>query len=389
MHLKQTRFHLYYLLVLLLLAGPAMHVNAAMVEGLNQGTVVVKDQANATRKRANRDALKQVLVKISGSTALLTHPAIKKRIAQADSLLRSYRFDNEKGQLLYKASFNQQRIEQMIFAAGFPIWDSRRPDSLIWLVSENPETYERSLLSEQVDSTFKQSLVAAANSRGLPITLPLMDLTDLQAINAFDVWGQFTATIESASARYKPEYILAARVYANHPVLPSSAITAKEQQQVNSAFDPSEFSQVSQTSSDEPYALDWTLIRNGVTQSGQLTGADANSLVKQMVAMLADRLAQRYAIHMGGQTGKQKVQIKLVNMSTIEQYIEVSRFLTSLSIVERATLVNLRGAESVFELDMLGQVADLRNILRLDDKIQPRLDEFGLPVSDLEYYWIP
>jgi uncharacterized protein len=352
-------------------------VDAAIVKGLYDAKVEVAEQTQKAQRSAAREALSLVLIKVSGTRDILEHQQIKDKLRTASDFMRAYRFDLQEGKLFYLASFDAQKIDSLIMEAGFPIWDSRRPDSLLWLVIEEPTSLQRSVLVEESHGDLLALANNVASSRGIKITFPLMDLDDLLQINVYDIWGQFSKNIEAASQRYAPDIIISARFYQRKLSQPADLAV-------------NEGAQIIEDEQIHPWLADWLLLNNGKSESGQFSADDSAELTQLLVELLADKLASQFAIDNKTLSAiANKVKLKVVNINSLPAYIEVARFLSSLTLVSKTTLINQKGTEATFELDIFGQEADLQNALMLDKKLSPKLDDFGLPGAELEYVWTP
>lgn len=362
----QVRTFLFYL-VCILLAAPTSQ--AAIVEDLYQTKVDIKDQSQRTQQRAVRKALQKVLIKVSGNDELLDHPIIKDHVKRAADFLRSYRYEIEQGQIKYVAEFDQQSVEKMIRVAGFPIWDSRRPDTLIWLAIEDPRLLQREMLSETSNSPVSQLMFDTAQERGIAISLPLLDLTDIQQVSLFDVWGGFSQTIYAGSGRYGTDYVMSARIYFDDG----------SQQEAEQSVMPSE----------PMWKSDWQIMRNEQIIAGSVQLPNISDVSVALVNLLADQLANTYAISTEPGSGKGSVLISMDNVPNIKQYMQVKRLLESLSVVLKVTLIQQSKTTSMFELHLIGDVKDLTNALRLEDKVSFKKDEFGQNIEALEFNWNP
>lgn len=352
-------------------------VNGAIVKGLYDAKVEVAEQTQKAQLSAAREALSLVLIKVSGSRDILEHQQIKEKLRTASDFMRAYRFDLQEGKLFYLASFDAQKIDSLIMEAGFPIWDSRRPDSLLWLVIEEPTSLQRSVLAEGSHENLLELANKVASSRGIKITFPLMDLDDLQQINVYDIWGRFSKNIEAASQRYAPDIVISGRFYQRKS-------TQDAELGVN------EGAQIIEDEQIHPWLADWLLLNNGKSESGQFSADNSTELIQLLVELLADKLASQFAIdNKALSTIANKVQLKVVNIDSLTAYIEVARFLSSLTLVSKTTLIKQMGSEATFELDIFGQETDLQYALMLDKKLSPKLDSFGLPGSELEFIWAP
>ena len=360
-------------------------VDGAIVRGLYDAKVEVSEQTEKAQLSAARAALRLVLIKVSGSRDIVEHQDIRQKLRSASDFMRAYRFDSQDGKLFYLASFDSQKIDKLIMEAGFPIWDSRRPDSLLWLAIEDPNSLQRSILAEGKHDELLEPANQVANSRGIKITFPLMDLDDLQQINLYDIWGRFSHIIESASQRYAPDIIMSARFYQGKSQLaadlPENAEENEEENGDSQAIDEGAF---------QPWRADWLLLNNGSIESGQLSAGDSAELSQLLVELLADKLASQYAVDNKALSAiANKVQLKVINIESLAAYVEVARFLSSLTLVSKTTLVKQWGSEATFELEVFGQEADLVNALLLDKKLSAKLDDFGLPGTQLEFVWAP
>ena len=67
-------------------------------------------------------------------------------------------------------------------------------------------------ISSTSNSLLPQSIDDFSQLRGLPLVMPIMDLTDLSAVTITDVWGRFSQPVAQASARYMAEAVVVIRV---------------------------------------------------------------------------------------------------------------------------------------------------------------------------------
>ncbi len=94
---------LIFILVFLSLCIFSGH--AAVIEGLYKASVKIDNQSTRQQKRAARNALEQVLVKISGSRQLLKDGEVNRYLSRADDFLLSYQFERRADELFYNAEF--------------------------------------------------------------------------------------------------------------------------------------------------------------------------------------------------------------------------------------------------------------------------------------------
>lgn len=405
------------------------------------GQVQVEDQSQRTQQQASKDALKQVLVKMSGTTTATDNAGVRAAIRSPGQFLRSYRFDDRKGKLFFIAEFDQQALLNLLRREGLPVWGNRRPETIVWLAVEQ-DSGNRTIVEEAQSSEISNAISETAESRGIRVSLPLMDLTDNQAIAVYDIWGRFPQALSAASARYGVDYVIGARLYKNSnaaiPELPepdkesllSEALgTDWEQQEAGTnpqnetlvgaqkvdtlsvgaaanvqfqvsepqreplassvmPFSTAEFEAMMAEQGEGDYALDWVFIRGNDVKTGSLYGDDPASLTRLLIDGYASYLADIFSIKPGQEAQQaERLKISVANLDSLENYVKAQRYLASLSVVEHVSLSAQSGSVGTFELSLLGSAQDLVNTMSLENRLQPVRDAFGQPVQGYNFYW--
>jgi hypothetical protein len=360
------------LMVLLILCLTSLHSsNASIVGDIYDANIAVSDQSSRAQDQAFSVAIKQVLLKVSGNKALLSDPSIKNLAAKARRFVRSYRYDMQQSQLYLVINFDAQRIDDLIRNAGFPIWDKRRPDTLVWLAIQPAKDSERQILNATEYADIYQELKLQAKQRGIRLIFPLWDLDDLQKLGVYDIWGGFSARISQASERYEVQSVLSARIYLSDNTIQNTDDGLGEANPTSS------------------WTADWTMIESGKLVAGEIQAASVSNIAVSLVDNLANQLAQKYAIDLSqSETNDLKVEIVINNIDSLTYYKQALALLENLSVVSNATLIKQQGVGATFELQLLGQVDDLVNALSLDRKIRPVVDDFGQPVGELQFFWV-
>ncbi|MBT1065152.1 DUF2066 domain-containing protein [Bowmanella sp. Y26] len=352
----------------------ALTVQAALVPNLYDARVPIAQQSPKAQQQASREALRQVLVKVRGNRDILESQPIRNKLTSAESFISQYRFDTLEGQSYFVATFDNQRIDELIRSAGFPIWGSRRPSSLIWLAVENPENGERNIVSEQSLSPYRQQVLATAEARGIAVNLPLMDIDDVVRVGVYDVWGRFIDSMVDASSRYQVESVVLARVYPRRAEVP-----AQEEEMLAEAQEAQELG----------WQLDWNFALGAERDSGSLQGLSAEALLQDFIDLHADNLSARYAIHNDVEQQGNIVYLQFNNINDLSLYAQVSKLLSSLSVVSQVSLEQQNNSTSIFAVRLLGTEQDLLNAISLERHFQRQLDEFGQPVESLQFNWVP
>jgi hypothetical protein len=204
-------------------------LQAAQLKGLYEAEVEVVDQGRALRTTAMGEAMAAVLLKVSGSAAVLEEEVIKSALADASRYVRQYRYRSEEipaekrsaavddeppaeNRLLLWVGFDSGSIDNLLRRFGFNVWSAARPSTLVWLAVE--EGSRRVLVGANDRGLVREVLEKEAERRAISLHLPLLDLTDQSKVRAVDVWGGFWDNIEAASYRYETQAILVGKLYA-------------------------------------------------------------------------------------------------------------------------------------------------------------------------------
>ncbi|WP_018981854.1 DUF2066 domain-containing protein [Salinimonas chungwhensis] len=416
-------------------------VTASTVIVTNKAKVPVSDQSVSSRREALKQALEQVLIKMSGSAQTITHPAVKQALKSPARYLSAYQFSYEDGQQFYEGEFSRQVLVELLRDASLPVWGQRRPDTLLWLATEEGD--DKWILREGQRGELAAQINKDTRQRGIPITLPLMDLTDNSNISVYDVWGHFSRVLNQASERYRPDFIIGARLHekaeASTPTFlsteeqleqalsqsnlafsysndvdttpaPSASATVSSDarellpdgQTMGSATALSESDNTSQNAAkpasapvlparvgEGDFALEWVLLEGSDSQFGTVRAASAKAAIAAFIEIYGEYLGQRFAISFDAQDETQgtTVSISVANLDGLNKYVHAQRFLTEMSVVKHAMLSKQSGSVAVFEIKLAGTVSDFINALSMDSQLQPVRDAFGRPLEGHNFYW--
>lgn len=411
----------------------APFINAAQRVVVNEAQIQVEDQTQRTQQNALKKALRQVFVKMSGSTSVLDNAGVRAALSSPQSLLRSYRFAFDKGRTYYVAEFDQAKLNELLQREMLPLWGDRRPETIVWLAQED-ENETRVILDESLNTELQHTLKQTAKERGVPLSLPLMDLTDNVNISTYDVWGRFVEPLRKASTRYSVDNIIGARVYRNDasaiPDLPENVVpsgtvesldsvldeeaqfraqtdeqsfdkrnprvdnadgtSAKELAQEESTtmpFTMNEFANYAKRADEGDYALDWVFVGGGKVSYGSIYGDSPEVLGNQLIDAYSNYLSSLYAIVGIEASEREVIKVSIANIGSVKSYACATDYLNSLSVIENATLVEQSGSVATYSLTLVGTVDDLLNSIKLESKLRPVTDSYGQTVKGHSFYW--
>ena len=180
----------------------------------------VPDQRGAAIKAA----MARLLIRVTGDRNAPLDPALQTMISDAGRYLNSYGLERQ-GQA--QVGFIATQVDQALAALQKPVWGPERPLTLMWIAVDDGngsrallganDTQQLGLeptppaMTERL-AALRKELLVVADERGLPVTLPLLDVQDLNAVTFADIWGGFEDRVAAASARYRADAILIGRV---------------------------------------------------------------------------------------------------------------------------------------------------------------------------------
>lgn len=204
---------------------PVSSINADIVRHLYEVEIPVEGQGREERALVAREALKEVLVRISGRTEASALAEDKILVPRPTRFVQQFRYrkfkssdvipEAPKGAKPYTQKlwlrFTEKTVAKLLRQQGHPVWGKTRPATLVWLVVDDQK--QRILISNSSAHISRTHIQKEATKKGLPFRLPLMDLADQSKLQVTDVWGNFEETILAASSRYQTEAILVGRIY--------------------------------------------------------------------------------------------------------------------------------------------------------------------------------
>ncbi len=355
--------HMLCLLLPLGFASFSIPTLGVEVSGIYEGSVPVDSRDDAReRNRAFGDAMRQVLVKVTGNREVLSHAMTRRAISNADDYVDtwSYRTINpdadSEGSIELNVSFFEPKVLELIDLAGIPMWPKNRPYTLLWIVVQD-ELEEKQLLGTSSDtSDILVLLHEAADARGLPLLLPLLDIDDLRAVSIDDVWNMNIEKLLEASARYQSESILLVRIFRTlgGDVLGKSTYMLRDQALTLEAF-------------EEPL----------------------ESFVSDSIALSTNELSAYYAILLSGTQSNLEVRLTVEGIEGVEDYAGLLNYVSELADVNSFKVVSVDNQTIELALSTGGQIRQLVETIALNRNMLPvsevLRDENNVTMS---YRWI-
>lgn len=329
---------------------PTVPAHAVEVSDLYSATVILDPDDEDSQATAYRNALVQVLVKVTGSQVVATTTDFEALFPNPARYVLQLRggAGNE-----LTISFDGEAIESVLRAAGHPVWGSDRPLTLVWLAvdrgggereivsAEAPERTDGAARSIDQNQLLRERIRDVASRRGIPVLLPLLDLVDLNSISFSDIWGGFDEELLQASTRYGVNSVLVGRLrLGGVPMLRWRYYFAGERQ-------------------------DW---------SDDLEDA---------IHRLADFQAAQFAF--SGSAALETVELRVAGVDSIESYAQVQSYLARQRLVEELTLIQVSGDRLDFRLRVRGGADRLARVIDTDGRMERIDSRFAAEGAAVEY----
>ncbi len=325
----------------LLFCGP---IEAAEVKGLYTAEVPVEGQQVEQRNAAIQDALRKVLVKVTGNRSIVKREALQPTILKAAEFVQKYRYrlapeigssaPGDAPRRLLEVQFEEQAVSRLLEQEGLPTWGANRPLILVWLGIEKGG--ERVHLTPGLDREVEAAALGVGRDRGLLMILPLMDLEDRSRLQVSDLWGGFTSTIRDASRRYQPDLIVFGRL--SHV-------------------------------SDRLRRAHWTLLKEDGSSNWQSEGTSSAGATEAGLQEVADRLAAQSA-PIRDLTDVVELRMRVGGIRFLGDYERVQGYLQGLNSVEQADLLFAEPQAVIFELEVRGGRSVLEREISLGGMLQ-------------------
>ncbi len=305
-------YKLFIVLILLL----STKILVAEVANLYQSSVPVISQSKEERQHLLPQVLRRVILKIVGDRSRLDLAKLNPVLGQANKLVQQFRYEymdelnigrtqTDRSVLVLK--FSEVGLDRLLTNAGLPTWSGSRPKVLVWLALD--DGYSRTIVDKK-SSTYNipALLMRAADLRGLPIFMPMMDLQDHEKVTFADIWGNSLDNIELASERYAPHVITIARI------------------------------SMQDHASTHIY---WYAVINGQSENWQSRGELPTALAAG-IEELTDRLARRFTQVINGNRYEQRLALQIGNISSYADFLRLMEYLSHIKYISNMRLSSLK-----------------------------------------------
>jgi len=314
----------------------SLAVPAVEMDSLYTVAVTVDPGAADSRNIAFQRALAEVLVRVTGTTAMVESEQLATLFPNPGRYVSQFRPGPDNTLII---SLDGPAIETVLRQSGASIWGSDRPLTLIWIAIDRGQG-EREIVAEgdqeriandpqliDRNRLLRERILEIAAYRGIPVLFPLLDTEDLESISFSDIWGGFDDLLLQASLRYGADSVLVGRIRP-----------------------------------DSEQDDRWTWYHDG----GR---ANWYGEAEQIVPLMAESLAAHYAL-----TGREpidSIRLTIVGIDSVSAYGQVQRLMDNLRGVEEVLLRAVEGDRIIYDVRVQGGPERLQRTLELSDLLEP------------------
>jgi hypothetical protein len=320
----------------LLAASP---LSAQAQDDLYAGVVPVTGQGEAERRAALPEALRHVLLKLSGERELTPSPALDAALAQAPSYLVAFGYrepvrvlpdGTETTELQLVANFIPSAADAMVRELGLRRWRVQREPVVLWPVVDDRAS--RTLMPEAYQYELDRMAEVAA-MRGLPVEWPGLPEELMAEVDVQLLWGGDTDQLVGPGGNSQGAAIIAAR---------------REGGQWNMRWSYGDGTTTSSWRSDDP---------------------DLQVALNTGINELVDRVAAMNAIEPSEQ-GVFSTELLLTELRGSEDYVRGLAYLEDLSLVDSVQVLGIGPAGLRLQLGLNAAPSSLEDVLRQDGVIE-------------------
>lgn len=289
------------LLASLLVLSPL--ARAEVVDNLYQVREPVTSQQPDERTAALKRALQVLAGRLTGNPQAGQTPGLASALAAPESLITQYGYDAGPPQVLV-ANFDPAATERALGQAGLSVWGANRPVVMIWWL--NDADSGATLVGDGQPAS--SGVQRGAQRAGLPIRLPLGDLSEQLAGTAANIDASDPTTLRQASERYGANALL--------------AVHAKPQ--------------------GNGWQAQWRLWNGTAAEQGTSQAADQDALAAAVLQDVAARLSKKFV----SRPGTTQPLTLVADNSNFERYAQLQKVLEPLS----SRLVKVEGTQLTYDL---------------------------------------
>lgn len=322
----------------------------AGAQGMYAAEVPVNGQGEGERNGAFTRALVQVLAKLTGDRNAAGRPGVGQELRAAKDFVDGYDYRQDEGvsasgapsfRTTLVVRFDADQVNELAAILGLPLWPQPRPKPVLWLAIDDGSGPRLVGLNK---SNAARPVLDRAVQRGFKLGLPAGNAAEQAAVGA--IWRGDSAAVARASQRYSPPMQLIGKLYRNKA---------------------------------NGWVADWVFVDHGKVLSKWTSSEnDARRAMSAGADGAADALMRRYAKPGKGVGPAGRYRVTFTGVSSSDDFIRLSGYLQTLSVVRGITPIQATPDSIQFELELVSGLAGFKRAVSDDGVLDSGEDDTAM-----------
>jgi len=329
------------------------------VNDLYSTEVLIPNQSRLAMEQGLRDALRKVVVKLTGNSKLASANELVEALNNLDDYIEVWGYSdalettlNKPEKISLKVSFSPTAMERFLRVQKFPLLPSNRPLVLIWILSDDAEL-GRQFVNIQTQPGIVNLVKNMLDQRGIPFVSPNYDLEDVLSLPIQNAWRMDAEIIAEASQRYESDVWLMLRFY--------------------------------KTSTGEIRGA-WLYQVADVRKLGDYRSASISNFLDVSINKIIDGVADHYVFI--PQTAENKVMLIIDGINSYSQYRELIINLERLELVKNIQTSEVYETRVEIVVNVEDEAHRLYKSLLRSGKFLPVVAEQSFELGEIALRWV-
>ncbi|MDQ3286876.1 MAG: DUF2066 domain-containing protein [Pseudomonadota bacterium] len=314
-------------------------------KGLYSAEIAVNGQGERERSVGFSRGLAEVLTRLTGDPQVNSRTGVGAELRKAGEYVEGYDYRQDQGvgasgapsfKTMLVVRFDEEAVDDMVAVLGLPVWSQPRPKPVLWLAIDDGSGPR---LVGVPRAQAARPTLDQAEERGFTLGLPAGHASEQALVGA--IWRGDGAAVARASKRYSPPMQLIGKLYRK----------------------------------DGGWAADWTFQDAGrvLAQSSE-SGANVRTVLASGANVAANALVKRYAkpAETAGPPGTYR--IAFVGLDSADDYVRLSGYLQTLSVVNGVTPVRATPERIEYDLELISGIPGFKRMVERDSVLSDASD---------------
>ena len=291
------------------------------------------------------EALKELMVKLSGASRINLDQEIKKATSHPEDYISQYKLSSRNEKIIGTFSFNGETIRKLLSDNSLPMWIGIKPKILLFLPCEEQLGLihkDKNSMGQIDELCFqaKRDIVRIGDTRNIIFIKPSLDLTDLRYIDVYQP-KSINDFLDKITERYSLSSWITCFIHDEFGVL-----------------------------TDEPSCL------SPISQ--------AKTSLIETVEILANELSKDFQLNVNPNL-RNEVKLLISGVNKYTDLVLMEEVLQSNALVISYSLNSIKGSSITYKVEIIGQITDLEKLMNTNPILLNQ--QSSKDKGELEYFF--